>query len=178
MIHYLKSALLLVVIGVVLTGCLTQEEDADPYVLEWDLFGCDPACENGWTCELGYCVWPYGRAHSIFVHSATLDHDDRSWDRNGGSPDPYVVISVDGERHCEWPTVENSYNPEWTGQCRYEIHEEVILSLAIYDEDPYRDDQLMLECDFVLDEATAFSAELNCQTSGGLVIAEIYLEMD
>ena len=74
--------------------------------------------------------------------------------------------------------MEDSLTPQWDRECNYAILEEGILSFTVYDEDEYREDQIMLECDFILDNATAFAADLTCETDAGQVIAEIFLEVD
>jgi hypothetical protein len=76
--------------------------------------GCGGSCGNcsiGYTCAAsGACIAETTPAWTITAVGATFR--GRSWDTLGGSPDPYVCLSIAGTSRCT-PYLDDTFSPRW-----------------------------------------------------------------
>lgn len=99
----------------------------------------DPGCSSNQECrdvefcDAGTCEQVDGRRFFVQIDRAELT-EDYDWDGFGDSPDPFVVIGLDGDAICSTSTVEDDYTVRWEEGCDV-VFGAGELEIELYDED-------------------------------------------
>ena len=106
--------------------------------------GCG-TCPDGVICIDGECPTVYGISHYVQFYNASVtetnsNDDYNTWDALGGMPDPYVVLSVNGEAVCTSFTDDDTVSPIWKDGCDYVFWPFDEVEFTVWDEDSSSDD--------------------------------------
>jgi hypothetical protein len=95
-------------------------------------------CERIEICSENDCESGFNREWVITVIDGTIPERNRSsgetWDAIGGAPDPYVVVTVDGE-DCITRTKADTFTPSWNEECLFTLYNDSAMTISVMDED-------------------------------------------
>jgi Ca2+-dependent lipid-binding protein len=93
-------------------------------------------------CVQNDCESAYSREWVITIEGGTVSErnsEGNTWDAFGGSPDPFVILDVDGEQ-CTTRSKENTLTPVWNQECTFTIFSDSTWTIRVFDEDLENDD--------------------------------------
>jgi len=102
----------------------------------------DSQCGISEMCIDNDCESALNRDWVITIVGGTIPERRQSgetWDALGGAPDPYVVVTVDGER-CVTATKNDTFSPRWNEECTFTVFDDSTLQVKMGDEDALEHD--------------------------------------
>ena len=95
-------------------------------------------CEDDLVCVKDECGTPYARRWRLTVESARLSDRDSAgdpWDGDGSGPDPYVVVSVDGQTLLRTQERADTLAPAWNESITFVLGSNTQVQLTLLDAD-------------------------------------------
>lgn len=111
-----RSALTLLFVLPLVTACGGRDDGGgDTHQGPGSAGNCVTGCQRGYRCSAGTCSLDPAGLWRITVTSGTISTTDptgSSWDSFGGAPDPFVCLTIAGQRSCT-ATIQDSFTPAW-----------------------------------------------------------------
>ena len=110
--------------------------------------GCGPnntICTGETICVADACEVAFGRTyelHLLLTLLETTDSKGEPWDLNGGAPDPYVVVEINGVEVMRTNTVDDSFAPEFPEATLQVIPAGATITATVFDSDIGSDDEV------------------------------------
>ncbi|MBL4632860.1 MAG: hypothetical protein JKY56_03255 [Kofleriaceae bacterium] len=110
--------------------------------------GCGPSntvCTGETICVNDACESVFGRTYEfqvLLVMVETTDSNGQPWDINGGAPDPYVVVEINGTEVLRTDTKDNVFSAEYATTTLEVIPAGASIKATIFDSDFDSDDEV------------------------------------
>lgn len=110
--------------------------------------GCGPdnmICSDDSICVNDACESAFGRTYEFQVLLTMLETTDPNgdpWDINGGAPDPYVIVKINGTQVLRTDTLDNTFAGEFPNTSLEVIPAGASIQAIIYDADLDSDDEV------------------------------------
>jgi|GEM_PF-4864464 len=123
--------------------------DDDDLSNDDDATGCVEhiQCDGDEFCSENECELVFGRSFEVIFWAADIEPFDGSgsdWDLTG-APDPFGVLSIDGEEVFETDVVDDSLTADW-GESANVVVTQQTLCIEVWDEDLAADDLMDARC--------------------------------
>ena len=100
-------------------------------------------CAGETICLNGTCVAAFGRTYTIVAYSATVPQfkpDGTTWDAVGGAPDPYAIVTLNGQALWMTTAIQDNFTPTWNQGAPSVIAAGSTFIIDVNDEDVAADD--------------------------------------
>ena len=110
--------------------------------------GCGPSnmvCTGETICVKDACESVFGRTYEfqvLLVMVETTDSEGQPWDINGGAPDPYVVVEINGTEVLRTDTKDNVFAAEYGKTTLEVVPAGASIKATIFDSDLDSDDEI------------------------------------
>ena len=110
--------------------------------------GCGPSnmvCTGETICVNDACESVFGRTYEfqvLIVMLETTDSEGQPWDINGGAPDPYVVVEINGTEVLRTDTKDNVFSAEYPNTTLEVVPAGASIKATIFDSDLDSDDEV------------------------------------
>lgn len=128
-------------------------------------------CLGDTLCVNQSCVPAYGRVYSLSVVRAEISQfmfDGSTWDAAGGAPDPFCVLTLNGQLLLTTSAPADTFTPVWNEGATTMLAAGSELNVECWDEDVASDDRV-LGCTFALSADVLHVRDYRCTEDGSWV---------